>query len=241
MEASQTWAGACSLSTLGGENVNYEYNGWQEFVAACVRLLSRSGYKSFSLSNYPLSKKMKWREIDIKLMKKYQASGGSMRRYRAKLKGYCTFFFIRWHNVAVIFRSAGELPPGIVLDDTFYSIAKHPLKIQISEDVHLEIVQSDVSGRITAKLSEETYRNIKAKLYWAAKYAKSSNNKANLLKAFDKMNGFPAFKGICQQKSRLKRYCIVLAKRHGMEITDKDFRFVISRNKKKKPEGNQDS
>ena len=86
----------------------YETGNWQGFLEQIIRLLSRHGYSYFSLSQYPSSKFYKWGEIDKKLIAKYNAGQTSMQRYRARKKGLCSYYFIRWNQYAIVFKSTGQ-------------------------------------------------------------------------------------------------------------------------------------
>lgn len=212
----------------------YEDGNWQAFLEQIIRLVSRHGYQNFSLSMYPLTKFSKWGDIDKKLIAKYHTDFTTMQRYRARKKGYCAYYFLRWKQYAILFKSTGQVPPGIIQDDIFFSIAKHPVNIRIGESVVVQIVQSD--GRTTAKLSEETYKGLKSKLFYAANDAQKKRNPKPLENEYNKLNGLPCWRGILQQKSRLKRYCAKLAKERGISLNTSNLRFRILRQPHKKTE-----
>jgi len=209
----------------------YEDESWQSFLEQIIRLISRHGYPYFSLSIYPLTKFSKCLEIDKKLIAKYHADSTTMQRYRSRKKGFCSYYFIRWKQYAILFRSTGQVPPSIVQDDTFLSIATHSLKIRIGESIVVQIVQND--GRTTAKLDEETYKGLKAKLFYAANDAQKKRSAKPLVTEYNKLNGLPTWRGILQQKSRLKRYCAKLANERGVTLNTSDLRFRIRRHSKK--------
>lgn len=212
----------------------YQDGDWQAFLEQIIRLLSRHGYSHFSLSMYPLKKFSVWCEIDKKLIAKYRADSSTMQRYRARKKGFCSFYFVRWEQYAIIFRSSGDVPPGIKMDDTFLSIAKHPINIRIGESVTVQIVQNN--GRTTAKLDEDTCKGLKAKLFCAANAAQKAKSSKILETEYNKLNGLPCWRGILQQKSTLKRYCTKLAKERNIKLEESDLRFKILRHKHKPKE-----
>ena len=131
-----------------------------------------------------------------------------------------------------MFKSTGQVPPGVNQDDTFLSIAKHVINIQIGDSVIVQIVQNN--GKTTAKLSEETYKGLKSKLFYAANDAQKKRNPKSLEDEYNKLNGLPGWRGILQQKSRLKRYCAKLAKERGVTLNASDLRFRILRHPHKK-------
>ena len=210
----------------------YETGNWQGFLEQIIRLLSRHGYSYFSLSQYPSSKFYKWGEIDKKLIAKYNAGQTSMQRYRARKKGLCSYYFIRWNQYAIVFKSTGQVPPMTNQDDTFLFIAKHVINIRIGDTVIVQIVQSN--GKTTAKLNEETYKGLKSKLFYAANDAQKKRSVKPLVTEYNKLNGLPAWRGILQQKSRLKRYCEKLAKERGISLNSSDLRFRTRRHSKKR-------
>ncbi|SFL91022.1 hypothetical protein [Pelosinus propionicus] len=211
----------------------YEDEAWQEFLEQIIRLVARHGYKYFSLSKYPLEKKsFKCDATDKKLTTKYRAEATSMQRYRGKKKGFCAYYYLRWKEYIVILKTPGQVPPGIIQDDAFFSIAKHSLKIRISAFITVEIFERD--GKISAKLADETYWELKNKLFYVANSAQKARNPQQLIEAFKKLNGLPCWRGILQQKSRLKRYCLSLAKKRGLKLHSNDLHFRILRHANKK-------
>ncbi|CVK19214.1 hypothetical protein [Sporomusa sphaeroides] len=205
----------------------YEDGAWQAFLEQIIRLVSRHGYQNFSLSMYPLTKFSKWGGIDKKLIAKYHADSTTMQRYRARKKGYCAYYFLRWKQYAILFKSTGQVPPGIIQDDIFLSISRHSINIRIGESVVIQIVQND--GRITAKLDEKTYKGLKSKLFYAANDAQKKRNAKPLEIEYNKLNGLPCWRGILQQKRRLKRYCTKLAKERRVTLNASNLRFRILR------------
>ncbi len=217
--------------------MGYEYSNWQGLIEQLVRLFSRHGYQSFSITNYPWTKFSKWREIDEKLIRKYCCDRSAMQRYRSKKKGVCSFRFLRWKSIAIILKTDGELPKGIVLDDKFHSIKSTPLRVQISEvvqeqkewshDITLEIVK--IGGKVSVRLSEATINGLMEKFKECAKTAKLENKPRILISAYDRLNGFPSFSLLLKQKRKLKKYCIRLTKLYGLPINENSFRFMAVR------------
>lgn len=212
----------------------YQDGDWQGFLEQIIRLLSRHGYLHFSLSIYPSSKFYKCLEIDKKLIAKYNAGQTTMQRYRARKKGFCSYYFLRWKEYAILFKSEGLVPPGIKEDDTFLSIKKHVINIRIGDSVIVQIVQNN--GKTTAKLDEDTCKGLKAKLFYAANAAQKNKMPKILETEYNKLNGLPCWRGILQQKSTLKRYCVKLAKERGIKLEESDLRFKILRHKHKQKE-----
>ena len=97
----------------------------------------------------------------------------------------------------------GDLPPGVCHDDKFCNNnkKKERLVIDVGTVLFWIMPQSDPNndGRVTVRLSSEFYRDVKYGLWETA----IKQDRKRLVYEFHKLNGFPAWAGIIQQKRRL--------------------------------------
>jgi hypothetical protein len=205
---------------------NYQYlcGSWQALLQQLVYQVGR-GYRWYSLTHYPEQKRDKWLSIDRKLIKKYDCAKSKFQRYRAKGKGEAAYMFIRWEHIALILRTTGELRPE---DDTFYDTEKKDITLQISPLVGFNVHHKRRGHTITAVyLTRDTYRGLKAVLEDVAhkEHLEKPAIAKVLLKEWDKINGFPAFAGILEQKTELLRHVLNLCRRYKIPLTREDFRF----------------
>lgn len=195
--------------------LKYLCGNWQGFLQQVVTLVGH-GYQHYCLTIYPDSKRDKWRKIDEKLIKKYEADLGKDARYRRQKKGLANCMFLRWECIAIIFRSPGDYAQR---DDTFVDIEEAPLIFQVGDTLRLKIVPVGSRGRCTAYIDKEVLRDIKAELLDHCRH-----RRLDILKRrFQALNGIPGFSGITQQKSVLLSEILKEAKRHGLQVKRSDF------------------
>jgi len=185
---------------------------WQGLVQYVVYLVSR-GYYFYHITYFPLKKKDKFEEIDRKLIGKYKTYLSKFQRYRRKAKGLANFAYVRWHNIAIILHTPGEIEEGIVYDDQFHDIRERPLEIKVSDLTALVI--RIIDGRVTVRLSRETYEGLRIVLYETAK----TKDKQLMLNEFRKIDAFPSWAGIFEQKKNLARYLVKQARRNEVKMT----------------------
>lgn len=212
------------------ENQHYQYlcGSWQGFIQQIVYQVGR-GYRWYCLTHLPEHKIDNWPKIDQKLIKKYDCAKSKFQRYRAKNKGAASYMYIRWQHIAVILRTAGEVRPE---DDTFYDIEKKELSLQITPLVGFKLHHKRHNHSVTAVyLTKDTFRGLKAVLEETANkehLAKPILAKV-LLKEWDKINGFPAYGGILEQKAELLRHVLNMCRRYQIPLEREDFRFTTKR------------
>jgi hypothetical protein len=157
----------------------------------------------------------KWQAIDEKLIKKYDAKKSKYQRARLKQKGIANFYFLRWHDQAVIFHTSGEISDAILYDDRFYYIYDRALEIRVSENISVKIA---IDNSVTVRLTKESYKGIKAVLWDVCR----TRNRKAILDEFNKLNGLPAWKGIVKQKKMLADYVQREVKRFHIDIGKKE-------------------
>jgi hypothetical protein len=195
---------------------------WQGLLQELVYLVG-VGYHYYHVTYLPERKKQKWYDIDHKLITKYKADKNKFERARQKRKGIANFFYVRWENVAVILHTEGELEDGVIIDDQFHDICQRPLRIRVSDLVSFDIVK--FGDRYTVKLSKDTYKGLKAELVEVVK----TKNRYKIIHAYDRVNGFPAWAGIINQKRLLAEFVCRQADKHGVRLFVKDLRIVDRR------------
>ena len=203
--------------------MNYLCNNWQGFLEMCVYLIGR-GYKSYCHITYPQKKIDKWLEIDKKLIHKYDAEKSKFQRSRQKKKGIANFYFLRWYDQVVIFRTQGIVSDAIQYDDQFHNITEKALELRISEDIQIRV---PFTKPVTARLTKDSYRGFKAVLWDAC----TLKNKSAIIAEFDKVNGLPAWRGIIEQKRKLASFTVKQARRHNVKLKKSDLRILTKRKK----------
>ena len=196
---------------------------WQGLLQQLAWLLSR-GYWYHHVTYLPERKRDRWERIDQKLIKKYGCDKTKWQRARLKKKGVANFYYLRWENVAVLMHTSGDIPSDIVYDDHFRNIMakgkKNRLKVQISPLVGFEFYQ-DPKG-ITVKLDKQTYAGIKDHLETVV----ATKNVAKIVHEYNKLNGFPAFRGIVRQKIELAKFILNRAGHHQIRLSPQDLRII---------------
>ena len=196
---------------------------WQGLLQQLAWLLSR-GYWYHHVTYLPERKRDRWERIDQKLIKKYGCDKTKWQRARLKKKGVANFYYLRWENVAVLMHTSGDIPSDIVYDDTFRNIMakgkKNRLKVQISPLVGFEFYLDDKG--ITVKLDKQTYAGIKDHLETVV----ATKNVAKIVHEYNKLNGFPAFRGIVRQKIELAKFILNRAGHHQIRLSPQDLRII---------------
>lgn len=195
---------------------------WQGLLQMTVYLVSR-GYWHYCLTILPEAKSDRWKTIDNKLIDRYQTALSKWQRARRKMKGHANFYYLRWHNLSLLFHTEGTIE-SISVEDKFADIRIIPMELSISSLVTLSVSVDSVSNKkshIGVRLNRDSFRGIKASIHETVK-------KKNLwlLKAeIDRLNGLPAYSGIIRQKRLLAQYAAKQAHKNQLKITPVFFRI----------------
>ena len=201
--------------------MNYLCENWQGFLQMCVFLIGR-GYRHYCHVVYPLRKRYKWEEIDRKLIQKYGTDKSKFQRSRSKKKGIANFYFLRWYDQAVIFRTAGEVSGAIINDDRFYDVTEKAMEVKVSDDIKFRIPREK---SVTVRLTKDSYRGFKAVLWDVC----ASKDRRAIISEFDKINGIPSWKGIIAQKRMLAAYAVKQARQHHVPLKRNKLRISTKR------------
>ena len=223
---------------LGGDVVGNKYyykpTTWQGFLQQLEFLIARSGYRYFHVTYYPQQKQDKWDKIDQKLIEKYQTNATRSQRYRNKQKKNANFMFLRFDNVAVVLMATSkfkgvktQVNKDIVIDDDFYDIGTHDLKIELGKMSSYKF--HTVGGQITLSMTNKMYKDIRTKLLEVAQ----TKNLKQAHYEFNKLNGLPVNKGINQQKFQLLDVLVDELKRHNVKAKKSSFFVRLTRVKVK--------
>lgn len=199
---------------------DYLCKSWQGLLQQLEKLLNR-GYWFHCVTYLPEEKREQWESIDYKLMRKYQADKSKWQRSRQKVKGTANFYYLRWDRIAVILHTKGEIPSHIVYDDNFKNVKakgkKNRLKIEISNLVGFEFYQNE-KRQMTVKLDKSTFTGLRDSL----DVVTATKNVAKIKHEFNKLNGFPVYRGIIGQKVQLAKFVVNRAGHHqvGLNISD---------------------
>lgn len=195
----------------------YIVTSWQGLLQYVSKSLIGKGYYYWHLTELPVHKKTKWREIDSKLIAKYKTNKSKHQRHRRKMNGEANFIYIRWEQYAFIFHTVGSIPNDVTYDDKFYDIRQSPIFLKIGDETTFDISLAD-NGKAHIKLERETYLGIKALLHNTAQ----RKNPKILIDAFKMLNGYPAYAGIVKQKKQLREYVVSQAVKHNIKVDSKD-------------------
>lgn len=227
--------------------VKYLIGKWQAFIQQIVYLVGR-GYKEYCLVLYPTGKEHKYKNIDEKLISKYQCDLNKNQRYYRKQKGYANYIFLRYKGIAIILKTGGKIHSKINEDDVFLEVSKQPIPIEISENMTLEIRVAQeriVASNEKAKEDEKNRKGNKKKrkkrtivkehisVYLAQKiYDDVLFTCLELLDAkrfkqmcttFNNLNGLPAWSGIIDQRWEILNTLKAAAKKKGLTKKVIDF------------------
>jgi len=205
----------------------YEVVSWIGLIQIIVQLVGQ-GYFFWHLTYIPTEKFNAFRPkrlaaVDEKIINKYKTRKNENQRAYAKSKGLANFYYLRWQNVIVILHTLGQIDPKIVYDDKFFDIRKTPLILRVGEFSAYKI--QIVNNTVNVVMEREFYRSIKAGLQEVAK----TKNKFKMIKAFDRLNGIPAWSGIIKQKMSLAEFLVREAKKHSVQLSLNDLRIVKKR------------
>lgn len=210
----------------------YLCESWQSLLQQLQHLVGR-GYIYHHVIDLPEKKKDRWEQIDWKLIGKYQSDKNKWQRSRAKVKKIANFYYLRWDRIAVLLHTKGCIPNLIQYDDKFKCLEtkgkNNRIHIRISELVCFEVYLGDAKKggvrKPAVSLEKQTFAGIKDTLEAVA----ATNKKTLMIKEFNKINGFPAFNSIIQQKVYLAKFLINQARRHQVNLTTADLRISTSR------------
>lgn len=177
------------------------------------------GYFWYCITVLPRKKRDRWHLSDRKLIQKYGSELNKFQRARRKSKGLMNFYYLRWSSLAIIMHTTGDLDPSVQMDDEFKDARKMPLSIQVSDLVKLNVYQH--GGRWTVRLAHDTFRGHKAELAEVAK----TKNVFRMVETFNRLNGYPAWAGIVNQKHGLARYLCQQARKHQVSLSTRQLRF----------------
>ena len=209
--------------------MKYFIDKWQAFVQQIVYLVGR-GYKEYCVVLYPAQKEHKYKNIDEKLIKKYQCDLNKNQKYYRKQKGYANYVFLRYEGIAIILKTKGEIHSKTNEDDVFLDVLRNPISIELSSNMCLEIkiaqerVKNEIgkdkkSGKkvilkehISVYLSNKTYNDV---LYTCLELLDDKRFK-QMCTTFNNLNGLPAWAGIIEQRWRILNEIKMAAKKKGL-------------------------
>jgi len=200
--------------------VNYLCKSWQFLLQQLVYQISK-GYCYYYVGTIPMGKASKCKQIDEKIISKYNIDLSKFQRYRRKEKELANFYYLRWKNVFVILHTAGSFEKELILDDEFKDIRDKKkkldrLQIRISDNVGFEITLKHKTGQIdravTISFDRASMQNFDTELKELVQYKKINE----IPKFFTRLNGIPAWSGITQQKAVLLGNLYKYAKEYGL-------------------------
>lgn len=188
----------------------YELDSWQALLQQLNNLVNKQcKYYFWHLTYLPISKKDKWLDIDLKLIQRYQSNKTAKQRISIRKKGYARYAYLRWENIVFILHTEGQIPEGME-QDKFFDIRKKSISFDISDLVGFEIQNS--KGKTIIKLADETYKTIKEELSIVAKSADIFKMK----NTYNKLNGFPSWSGIINQKKDLAQFLVKESRKYNV-------------------------
>ncbi|MFJ7599604.1 hypothetical protein ACIQYJ_31205 [Methylobacterium fujisawaense] len=224
----------------------YEVASYQGLLDILMRMFSR-GYYYYHVVELPEAKREKWSNIDQKLIKKYLTDQSKFQRYRRK-KNYnaASFFYVRWNELSFILHTDGEVLDDIDYSDKFLDIRVKPLKIPVSTVVFVmnyfhydkkmkeKITKKggnvdEKNAKVTVHLSEETRKGHLDVLY----HVFNTMNKRKVIHEFEKMNGYPCWRGIVAQKRAIQHWMFREAEKRGIPFTDEEKKSIRFTDKRK--------
>lgn len=182
-----------------------------------VYLVSK-GYIYYHVGEIPLNKANKAKNIDTKIIEKYNIDLSKDQRRRRKQKGLANYYYLRWKNQFVILHTDGKRDAE---DDKFHNIKTYKgsderLRIAIGSKLSLDVVNRNNS--ITVVLDRLTYLEMKGDIDELVKYKKIKA----LHEYFKRLNSIPAWSGIVQQKFELQHEVYRLAKKYNLNTKSKN-------------------
>lgn len=176
------------------------------FIQMIVNLIGQ-GYNYYHVMVYPEKKQHKFHLIDIKLAEKYEANMERNKAYRSRRMGKSSYRLLRWGQLAILLKTNGESSPNE--DDQFSDVRNSSLKLRVGEFTVLDVRYTD-SGTLSVYIEKCCYRNIKTELMELC-FLKDAGR---IYYIYDRLNGFPNYKGIIKQKQWLKKFIINHAKKN---------------------------
>lgn len=172
---------------------------WVGFIQQLQHLVAR-GYVEYCAVTYPVGKEHKYKQIDRKLISKYNCNLSKDKAYYRKKKKISNFKFLRFGNQAMILKTKGNIEEGVIVDDKFMHIEQEKMLIPIGEKASLNIGY-DNEKKVSVYMSNETYREVK---YTCFEYI-DRKKFAKAIESFNQLNGLPSWGGIVEQKIKMKQ------------------------------------
>lgn len=197
----------------------YLCSSWQGFIQMVVYLIAR-GYHYYCLTLFPNDKRHKWDAIDSKLQKRYQTSISKWQRCRRKKQGTANFYYLRWNQLSLILCTEGV--NGVYdAEDIFLDIRQSSLNLAISDLVSFTIKPEEKKRKthISVRLSKKSYIGIKQSIHEVVKTRNPYLIKAEV----ERLNGFPCYSPVIQQKILLVDYAIRQAQKHQLQMHRSSF------------------
>lgn len=183
----------------------------KEFIRYIIAFIG-TGYTNYKLVEIPPKKANKKEIIIRKLSDTYQTNLTRSQRAYAKSKGKANFNGVAFNNILFICFTNGSISNEIDLGNGIGRFEeKNSLSIRLSDYTTINIF-IDERKKITAKMSKETFRDIKNQLQDCFNQ-KNGYLFHNVLK---KVSGFPNYRGFQLQKRDLVFFCNEQKKIHGV-------------------------
>ncbi|PKN19274.1 MAG: hypothetical protein CVU71_07125 [Deltaproteobacteria bacterium HGW-Deltaproteobacteria-6] len=187
-------------------------SNWIEFTTLILNF-SGHGYFEYSSFKIPEKKMKKAEQIDELIIKKYpEVKYNKDKRYRCKKAGLANFTYIRWNNVGVILRTAGNVQARHDADK-FINLCEVPLTFTVGSMIEIKIAKGKAGRKFTAFLSKQSFREIKAILRENIRH-----HRMDIAKMYwDHLGSLPAFGGILGQIMELFKWLKVETKVAGVK------------------------
>lgn len=200
--------------------INYLCNSWQFLLQQLVYQISK-GYYYYHVGTIPMNKASKCKQIDEKIIRKYNIDLSKYQRSRKKVKGLANFYYLRWRNIFIILHTEGDFEKELILNDEFKDIRDKKkkldrLQIRISDNISFEISLKHKTGQtdraVTISFDRASMQNLNTELSELVQYKKLNE----IEKFFTRLSGIPAWSGITQQKAVLLGNLYKYAKEYGL-------------------------
>lgn len=211
------------------EKGKYLCQKWQGFIQQIINNVTK-GYYFYHYHVLPEKRHGKLPEIDQKIISRFNAAKSKDKRYHHKKSGLANYFYLRYDGKIIIMRSSGVEPCEELQRHEFFDIRKVPLEIRpvTGGELVLKIGRKANKG-FTVYIERQCYKDIKYSIAQILDRKQKEFVKAR----FDRLNNLPAYAGIIKQKEALLRFILKQAKRHGLKLKRRDFRFVTTLHKYK--------
>lgn len=165
------------------------------FIRNVILCLS-SGYVHYKIVRIPENKRYKAGEIFRKIETEYQTNLTRSQRYYAKSKGFANFKAIQYKEIVLICFTNGQIKPEIDLGRGWSDFElKSRLRLNISQYLEIDIYR-DERGKITAKMSNEIFKDTKAEIRECFK----THNGYRFHNIMRKWRNLPSYRGFQLQK-----------------------------------------